>query len=432
MIPMIRSFHCETALIEGSFVDQVRLVSSDGRITQIEVGSPPHAADINLGLVVPGFANAHSHAFHRGLRGRTHDQGGNFWRWRLSMYDRAAELTPRSYRNVAEQVFLEMRDAGYTAVGEFHYLHHGVGGEPYPNHDMELALAEAAHSAGLRLVLLDTCYLRGGDAQPLAAEQLRFGDGSAHRWLDRWHDLRSAIESFGSPLVSLGAAIHSVRAVSAQDLAVISQGLPHDVPVHAHVSEQPAENDSCRAEHGISPTELFARYGLVNSKFSAVHATHLSERDIDLLGEAGANIVMCPTTEADLGDGIGPAPELLRAGAEISIGSDQHVVIDPWEEVARLELDQRLKSRRRGVFPLETLWAAGSSGGYSALGLIPRWNQVPGFEIGAHLDAVEVDLLSRRVAGAEAKQLPLVARSADVTATVVGGNLTRPGHPPRE
>lgn len=421
-----RAFHCESALIDGGFVDQVRIVEADGRIASIEAGQPAQASDTRLKLVTPGFANAHSHAFHRALRGRTHDQGGDFWRWRLRMYDSATNLTPLGYRSIAEQVFLEMRDAGYTAVGEFHYVHHGVDGRPYPKHDMELALVEAAQAAGLRLVLLDACYLRGGKDQALSDEQIRFSDGSAARWVERWYELKAAIEDYGSPLVSLGAAIHSVRAVSADDLATIAAGLPTDVPLHAHVSEQPAENEACLAEHGLSPVELLAEYGLVSSRFSAVHATHLSKRDIPLLGEAGANIVMCPTTEADLGDGVGPALELLDAGAELSIGSDQHVVIDPWEELTRLELDQRLRRRRRGLFPLNTLWAAGSSGGYSSLGLSPRWNQQPGFECGALFDAVEIDLSSVRVRGADPMQLPLVARSSDVTATIVGGTLTRP------
>lgn len=421
-----RHFYCEAALIAGAFVSQVRIVEAAGRIVRIETGHPAQANDLRLHVVVPGFANAHSHAFHRGLRGRTHDEGGDFWRWRLRMYETATGLTPESYRDIAEQVFLEMRDAGYTAVGEFHYVHHRPDGRPYTHHDMELALTEAAHSAGLRLVLLDACYLRGGKDRPLSKEQRRFSDGSAVRWLERWHELSSVIESYGSPFVSLGAAIHSVRAVSARDLSEIAAGLPGNVPLHAHVSEQVAENDACLLEYGLTPIELLAEHGLVNSRFSAVHATHLSEHDIQLLGAAAANIVMCPTTEADLGDGVGPALELLHAGAELSVGSDQHVVIDPWEELTRLEFDQRLRLQQRGLFSLDTLWAAGSHGGYSSLGLRSQWNRVPGFEVGGLFDAVEIDPESRRLRGAEPMQFPLVARSSDVTATIVGGNLTRP------
>jgi formiminoglutamate deiminase len=275
---------------------------------------------------------------------------------------------------------------------------------------MEIALADAAASAGIRLLLLDTLYLRGGVGAPLAPEQRRFGDGDVGGWLSRWHALRDALS--GHPLASLGAAVHSVRAVDPSDLAAVAAGLPTDVPLHVHVSEQPAENEQCLAAHGVTPTQLLAAHGLVTERLSAVHATHLTDLDVQLLGAAGATIVMCPTTEADLGDGIGPAPELLAAGARLAIGSDQNAVIDPWEETARLELDQRLRLQRRGVFSPAQLWRAGSG--------------IDGFAVGAAFDAVEVATDSTRTAGTDVRQLPLVARSGDVTATIVAGCLTRP------
>ncbi|GAA2713004.1 formimidoylglutamate deiminase [Micromonospora olivasterospora] len=420
-------FHCQVALVEGGLAERVRVEAVDGVVVEVVAGVPPQPDDVVLGMVVPGFANAHSHAFHRELRGRTHANGGDFWQWRQRMYDVANRLTPDSYHVVAERVFKEMRDAGYTAVGEFHYLHHQPGGTPYGGHEMELALAAAAAAAGVRLVLLDTCYLWGGVNEPLGAEQQRFSDGDAHRWLDRWHRLRDVLSEQAGGLVTLGAAIHSVRAVSRSDLSVIADGLPQDVPLHAHVSEQPAENQACLEAHGLTPVGLLADHGLVSSRFSAVHATHLTTGDIGLLGDAGATIVMCPTTEADLGDGIGPAPELQDAKARLAIGSDQHAVIDPFEELSRLELDQRLRLQRRGVFPPDTLWAAGTVRGYESLALSRNPGLPPGLRVGEHWDAVEIDAASTRVRGADPWQLPLAARACDVRATIVGGRLTRPG-----
>jgi formiminoglutamate deiminase len=430
-----RFYHCEMALVDGAFAERVRLRLANGKLAELTLGVPPQPGDIALGVVVPGFANAHSHAFHRTLRGRTHADGGDFWQWRTRMYETATGLTPESYRDLAESVFVEMRDAGYTAVGEFHYVHHDPRGNPYTGDAMELALAEAAGAAGLRLVLLDTCYLRGGVDQALGAEQRRFADADVHHWLQRWHRLRDDLDGIARGLVTLGAAIHSVRAVSREDLAVIAAELPPDIPLHVHVSEQPAENRACLDAYGVTPVGLLAAHGLLSARFSAVHATHLTADDIRLLGEAEATVVMCPTTEADLGDGIGPAPELLAAGARLAIGSDQHVVIDPWEELCRLEFDQRLRLRRRGIFPLEALWTAGAAGGYRSLGLSGSQPSAPGLRVGDPFDLVELDPVTARTRGALPWQYPLVARSADVTATIVAGRLTRPrassmGSPP--
>ncbi len=416
---MTETFRCARALVDGRFADVVVIEVEAGRITAISSGGGP--ATTQLGTVVPGFVNAHSHAFHRMLRGHTHADGGDFWRWRERMYAAAATLTPAQYRSVAESVFGEMRDAGYTTVAEFHYLHHRLDGTPYADHDMERALASAARGAGIRLLLLDTCYLRGGIGRDLDDAQLRFGDGTARAWLDRWYRLRDALagdlDDPRRPGIVLGAAIHSVRAVPYSDLAVIAADLEADVPLHVHVSEQPAENDACLDAYGVTPTRLLADLGLLAARTSLVHATHLTDDDIALIGAAGATVVMCPTTEADLGDGIGPAPELRDARARIAIGSDQHAVIDPWEELSRLELDQRLRLQRRGVFTPAELWTAGGGGRAGA----------PGFRVGDVFDAVEVNAWSARTRNADPLQLPLVARASDVTATIVGGRMHRSG-----
>ena len=374
-------------------------------------------------VAVPAPINAHSHAFHRILRGRTHqgaDGGaGNFWTWREQMYEAAAGLTPDGYQQLATAVFAEMVVNGYSAVGEFHYLHHDQHGNPYTaeaEHGMELALARAAQAVGIRLVLLDTCYLQGGlDAQGVVIElnetQRRFSDGTVAGWLARHNSLGTAMKDLdaGEGLLRLGAAIHSVRAVSPESLEQIAAGLDPALPLHVHLSEQPAENESCQAAFGMTPTGLLEKAGLLGSRLSAVHATHLTEADITALGTAGAGIVMCPTTEADLGDGIGPARELANAGAVISLGSDQHAVLDPYLEQRGLEYGERLRSGERGRFAPAEISAAAREGGLRSLGLA------------ANDDHIMVRTDTMRTAGSRTAQLPLTATAADIAEVHING-----------
>lgn len=384
-----------------------------GMVVSERPGVDAPADAITLQLAVPGFANAHSHAFHRALRGRTH-QSGSFWTWRELMYRAAGRLTPDSYRELATAVFSEMVATGWTSVGEFHYVHHRPEGTAYPDHAMEIALADAATEAGIRLVLLDTCYLAGGIGRPLSTEQTRFGDADVDAWLARWRSLHEALDG-RSPLVTLGAALHSVRAVPREALALVARELPSDIPLHIHLSEQPAENADCVTAFGHTPTELLATEGVLSPRLSVVHATHLTENDIRLLGEARVHAVFCPTTEADLGDGIGPAVELIEAGVDIAIGSDQNAVIDPLLELRGLEAGERLRSLRRGRIAPERLWRIGSTNGYASLGLAAP------ARVGGPLDLVELDAGSLRTAGSKSEQLPLTATGADVRRTIVGG-----------
>ncbi len=401
---------CQRLVIDGVVHDSVRLVADTaGNLADFTPGATPAHGDLLLDTAVPGAANAHSHAFHRALRGRTHGDGGDFWTWRELMYRTASRLTPARYRSLAAAVFAEMLVAGYTAVGEFHYVHHRRDGVPYP-HEMELAIADAAADVGIRLTLLDTAYLDGGIGEPLSAEQARFGDGSADAYLRRWHELSALIPG-------LGAAIHSVRAVSDADIRTIVEGLPDDVPVHIHLSEQPKENEASIAAYGVTPTGLLARTGALAPRVSVVHATHLTDDDVRELAAASVSVVMCPTTEGDLGDGIGPARALLDAGATIAIGSDQNAVVDPLLEVRGLEMHERLRSLRRGRFSLPELGAAMSAGGYRSLG------QRPPLSIGGPLDLIEIDPRSMRTIGAEPDQLLLCATAADIRRVVVGGRI---------
>jgi formiminoglutamate deiminase len=366
-------------------------------------------------VVLPGLANAHSHAFHRALRGRTHSDVGNFWSWRDQMYAVTRHLDPDSYLALARAVYAEMALAGITVVGEFHYVHHAPDGARYSDPNaMGRALIQAAHEAGIRLTLLDTCYLAGGLSSdghlPLDEVQQRFTDGDVDAWAARV----AALEP--SDTTRIGAAVHSIRAVPRDQLAPMAE-LTRGRVVHAHVSEQPAENLAAQMFYGATPTELLAEAGLVSDHFTAVHATHLSERDIELLGEARATACFCPTTERDLADGIGPARELAESGAWLSLGSDQHAVIDPFEEIRGLEMHERLVSNERGRFTAEELLEAASVSGYRSLG----WADAGSILDGQVADFVVVRTDTVGTAGSRAGQILYCATRTDVDRVVVGG-----------
>ncbi|WP_407344487.1 formimidoylglutamate deiminase [Pengzhenrongella phosphoraccumulans] len=403
----------------------VRLeVGPDGRISKVELDGGPAPGDIGLHTVLPGMANAHSHAFHRVLRGRTHTaDDGDFWGWRQAMYRAAAVLDPERYYALARAVFAEMLVTGWTAVGEFHYLHHRADGTPYaPAHAMERAVVAAARDVGIRLVLLDTCYLQAGIGdRPLEPGQRAFGDGTAAAWLRRWTSLREELGADPDRRVSLGAAIHSVRAVPPEAIAEIVAGLPAGVPLHVHVSEQPQENADCLAAYGVTPTALLDRLGALDRPLAVVHATHLTDEDVARLGAAGVIVVMCPTTEADLGDGIGCARDLAGAGARIALGSDQNAVVDPFREMRDLEMGQRLASGRRARFDPAELLAAATTHGYEALGL-----GAARLRVGDLADLVELRSTSVTV-GCAPEQLPLVATAGDVGRVVVHGQIVADG-----
>ncbi|MBY8876890.1 formimidoylglutamate deiminase [Actinacidiphila acidipaludis] len=400
----------------------VALTADDGRITEVrtQVPAPPPGATALRGLTVPGLANAHSHAFHRALRGTVQVGSGTFWTWREIMYSVAFHLTPESYFELARAVYGEMALAGITCVGEFHYLHHQPDGTPYgdPN-AMGEALIAAAAEAGIRITLLDTAYLHGGlirgGYRPLEGAQQRFGDGTADRWYERWSQLK------GADHARIGAALHSVRAFSDRDGYRKFAQWTREVPTHIHLSEQPAENEACVAVHGRTPARLLADSGFWGPHTTAVHATHLTGEDISLLGRANSTVCMCPTTERDLADGIGPAPQLRRAGARLSLGSDSHAVIDILEEARALELDERLRSRTRGHWTSAQLLRAATEDGHACLG----WPEAGRLETGALADFTTVALDSVRTAGPRprlaAEAVVFAASAADVRHTVVGG-----------
>ncbi|MFI7104002.1 formimidoylglutamate deiminase [Streptomyces sp. NPDC050161] len=393
---------------------------ADGRITAVRTGTatPPPGAVALRGLTVPGLANAHSHAFHRALRGTVQVGAGTFWTWREVMYDIAGRLTPDSYYALARAVYAEMALAGITCVGEFHYLHHAPGGTPYDDPNaMGEALIAAAADAGIRITLLDTAYLSAGFGAPPGHHQQRFSDSSADAWAERAAALKD-----GRAHARIGAAIHSVRAVPAAQLGTVAQwAAERQAPLHVHLSEQTAENDACREHHGCTPTRLLADHGALGRRTTAVHATHLTPEDIGLLGGTGTGVCMCPTTERDLADGIGPAAQLQQHGSPLSLGSDSHAVIDLLEESRAMELDERLRTRTRGHWTAAALLRAATTDGHAALG----WDDAGTLTTGALADFTTIALDSVRTAGPlprlAAETAVFAASAADVRHTVVGG-----------
>ncbi len=380
----------ERAWLGDRFADDVLVEVQDGRFTSVSPDSDPPRAIPVRGLVVPGLANTHSHAFHRALRGRTQRERGTFWTWREQMYAVAARLDPDTYLDLARATYREMAAAGITCVGEFHYLHHQPGGMPYddPN-EMGRALVEAARQAGIRLTLLDALYLSSGFGAAPEGAQLRYSDGSSEAWSDRVDALSV------DPHATVGAAVHSVRAVPAADLDVVARRMG-DRPFHVHLSEQVAENDACLEAYGVTPAGLLARHGLLRPTTSLVHATHLTEDDVCLIGTSGGFASFCPTTERDLGDGIGPSRALHDAGARLTLGSDSHAVIDLFEEMRAVELDERLATQQRGHWTAAELLQAATAAGHASLG----WDDAGSIAVGQRADLVVLDAASPRTAGA--------------------------------
>jgi formiminoglutamate deiminase len=407
---VVRRWHAELAWLPGTgLARDVLIEASDDRFVSVVPDAPPSEASRLAGLTLPGFANAHSHAFHRALRAIT--GGSDFWDWRSRMYEVAARLDPDSYYRLARAVYAEMALAGIACVGEFHYLHAGSNSHGH-------RLIEAAGDAGLRITLLDACYLTAGPAgEPVTGAQRLFSDGSADRWASR-------LSGFG-PVPAharLGAAVHSVRAVPMHAMsAVVAWAHAGTTPLHAHLSEQPAENSACLEAYGRTPAQVFEDVGVLGPRTTMVHATHLTQADVGLLGESQTTACVCPTTEADLGDGIGPAAALSAAGSPLSLGTDSHAVIDMLQEARWLEWGQRLATGRRGIWSAESLAVAATAAGHACLGWPDAGEIVPG----AHADLVTVGLDTVRLTGAD-RHAPLAAvifggTAADIRNVVISG-----------
>jgi formiminoglutamate deiminase len=441
--PQRRAWHAELAWLPGVGVLPDVLIEADGdRFSKVCPGvdatALPSPAIRLPGLTMPGLANGHSHAFHRALRGTGQAGRGTFWTWRELMYRVADRLDPDSYLALARAVYAEMALAGISCVGEFHYLHHGPGGRRYTDPNMMgRVLIEAAAQAGLRITLLDTCYLSGGldrdgGSLPLVGPQLRFGDGTARAWAKRVGLLGADQRGMLGPAARVGAAIHSVRAVPpAQMHPVVAWTHQVGAPLHAHLSEQVAENDACLAAYRCTPAAAFYDAGALGPRATVVHATHLTPADIRLLGGSEVFACVCPTTEADLADGIGPFGALASAGCKLTVGSDSQAVIDLFEEARRIEMYERLTSRERGHFTAEALGTALTWDGHASLG----WPEAGEIAPGSLADLVTVGLDSPALAGGGEPDLTALAtvlfaaRSSDVRNVVIGGrDVVADGH----
>ena len=428
-----RYWHAELAWLPGLGVRQGVLIEAAAErfssvTPQVRRGDAPTEAVWLPGLTLPGFANAHSHAFHRALRGAAQGERGTFWTWRRRMYEVAARLDPASYLALARAVFAEMALAGVSCVGEFHYLHHGPDGRPYSDQNvMGRALVTAAADAGIRITLLDTCYLTGGlspagHTEPLAAAQLRFGDGNAHRWAGRVDALKSDSHGMLGTHAQVGAAIHSVRAVPPDEMhPVVAWAQRHGAPVHVHLSEQPAENEACLTAYGFTPAQVLFNAGVLGPRTTAVHATNVSRPDMDLLGGTQTFACLCLTTERDLADGLGPARALASAGCRLTIGTDSQAFIDPIEEARGIELTERLATRERGHFTADELARAMTMDGHACLG----WPDAGEIAPGAWADLVTVRFDSPRLAGTTAatalESVIFAGSAADVRDVVISG-----------
>ncbi len=361
----------------------------------VEVGPATEGERLPGRALAPGFVNDHSHAFQRGLRGRVERQDpsrpqDDFWSWRERMYKLANSLEPESIRDVAERCYREMLAAGYTSVTEFHYVHHHLDGTPYDDPNaLAKAVARAAESAGIRLLLLPVAYARGGVP--------RFRDESLEAFQERVDSLREWTRDW--PVVEVGVAAHSVRAVPREWLEGIGEYAKNwNMALHIHADEQPREIEECAVEHGLRPIELLCETGFLTPRTTVIHGTHANERELELMTRSGARICACPTTEGNLGDGFLPAEGVLQRGIPLSVGSDQHVRLDPLEELRELETNARRLAGRRNV-----LVAPGEHSPTSYL-LRAGWQREE-LRAGDRADLIELDLTHPEIADAEAEAL---------------------------
>lgn len=371
----------------------VGVTIEDGRI--VEVGPATEGERLLGRALAPGFANDHSHAFQRGLRGRVEHRSPNrphddFWSWRERMYELANSLDPESMREVAERCYRKMIAAGYTSVTEFHYVHHRPDGAPYEDPNaLAKSVSDAAQSVGIRLLLLPVAYARGGVP--------RFRDESLDTFLERVDSLSKwASDRTG---VEVGVAAHSVRAVPREWLERLGEyARSRGVALHIHADEQPREIEECAEEHGMRPLELLAKTGFLTPRTTVIHATHADERELDLMAESGAGICVCPTTEGNLGDGFLPAKGVLERGIPLSVGSDQHARLDPFEELRELETNARRLAGQRNVLV--------GPGEYSPTPYLLRagW-QREGLRNGDPADLVELDLTHTEISDVDAEGL---------------------------
>ncbi len=337
------------ALLSGGWADNVRLEIEAGRIASITQDAQASEADTQLGIVIPGLANAHSHAFQRVLAGHTEERApqgrDNFWTWRSRMYALSARIDAAALAAIARQVYTEMVATGYTSVAEFHYLHNEPG-TPGTSEAMFEAIASAAEASGIRLTYVPVLYERAGFDQPQPTpEQQRFA-----RSVDDFLEHYERVKGIAAERFTVGIGAHSLRAVARESLAKIaSRAAADNVPIHIHIAEQQREVDQCLHAYGARPVEWLLDAHDVNDRWCLIHATHMDDQEIAAVSNCGAVICLCPSTEANLGDGLFPLQRFLELEGRIAIGSDSHVSINPFEELRWLEYGQRLAAQKRNI-----------------------------------------------------------------------------------
>ncbi|MEN5068934.1 formimidoylglutamate deiminase [Stenotrophomonas sp. TWI1183] len=389
--PILR-FHAAHALLPHGWARDVRILSQGGTLIEVTEGASAEPGDTALAIALPGLGNLHSHAFQRGMAGLTEiggNSGDSFWSWRELMYRFLAHLQPEAMQAIAEQAYVEMLESGFTRVGEFHYLHHGPDGAPYANRaEMAERIAAAAHSSGIGLTLLPVFYAHAdfGGAAPNPAQRRLIHD------VDGFAELlqRCTRALQGQDDAVLGFAPHSLRAVTGEELSAL---LPlNQGPVHIHIAEQTREVDACVAWSGMRPVQWLYEHAPVDARWCLVHATHITDAEMQQIVASRAVAGLCPITEANLGDGLFPMQAFARAGGRFGVGSDSNVLIDAAEELRLLEYGQRLQLRGRNVLAPgdgqstgRWLYEQSLNGAAQALGVST------GLQAGAPADLVELD-----------------------------------------
>ncbi|MEM9531576.1 MAG: formimidoylglutamate deiminase [Pseudomonadota bacterium] len=387
------NFYAQSALLPDGWAHQVRLCVKDGRFSEVVCDAAAEPQDEKISWVIPGVCNAHSHAFQRALAGHTEQRSpegrDSFWTWRERMYALAGQTGPAALTAFARQVYCEMLAAGYTSVVEFHYLHRNPASRngPATADTMFDALAAAADDSGIRLTYVPVHYERAGFAE----EQPEPRQAQFHLTIEDFLEHQQRVAASGR--VSVGIGAHSLRAVAPASLekivAVVEQS---EIPMHIHVAEQRREVEQCVAASGLRPAQWLCDHFAVNHRWSLVHATHLDDEEVESVAASGAAVVLCPTTEANLGDGLFRLPEYLEAGGRLAIGSDSHVSINPFEELRWLEYGQRLQQQERNVVfgrqrhVGQALYERAVDGGGVAAGSGPA-----GIAVGAPADLVVLD-----------------------------------------
>ena len=387
-----------------------------------------------MDLDLPGIPNIHCHAFQRAMAGlaeRQSERQDSFWTWRELMYRFAGRVGPDSLRDIAAQLYVEMLEAGYTSVCEFHYLHHQSDGRPYEDPTaMSQALIQAARETGIRLTLLPVLYMVGGfDRRPLSERQLRFRHD-----VDSFLALVNTLRKSEDALLRVGIALHSLRAVPAESMRELLANAPADIPVHIHVSEQVAEVEECVQVRGARPVQWLLANASVDRRWTLVHATHLDEQETSGIARSGAVVALCPTTEANLGDGLFPLRDFLSQGGRFGVGSDSNVSVSPVEELRWLEYGQRLVTRQRNIAATRERPGSGES---VLLGAVEGGRQAVG-QHGQELDRIRLDESAPALVGATAEDLHerfvFAGNLPQVAEVRVGGHVVVQGgrHPRRE